>query len=142
MNSLCFDWKRDSHRLQQALTSNDEANFENHATFLLPSTNLLNCMEPPSPHPNSGFSYAHPSKQLSLKFGKVFQSIKQVASIITFTTKMHIKKIKKYDTLVLGFRRQTNWWKFWPIYISKEDASFRVFKTKRVWNSQNLLFWF
>jgi hypothetical protein len=55
---------------------------------------------------------------------------------------MHIKKIKKYDTLVLGFRRQTNWWKFWPIYISKEDASFRVFKTKRVWNSQNLLFWF
>jgi hypothetical protein len=32
MNSLCFDWERDSHCLQQALTSNDEVHFENHAT--------------------------------------------------------------------------------------------------------------
>jgi len=108
MSSLCFDWKRDSHCLQQVLTSNDKVHFENHATFLLPSTNLSNHMEPSSPHPNSSSSYVNPSKQLSLKFGKVSQSMEQVASIVRLTTKMHMKKFIKYDILVLGFRRQTN----------------------------------
>ncbi len=98
--------------------------------FFLPSANLPNHMEPSSPHPNSGSSYANPSKQLSLKFGKVSQFVEQVASIVRLTTKMHMKKFIKYDILVLGFKRQTNWWKLWPIYISREDANFRVFKTK------------
>jgi len=108
MSNLCFDWKKDSHPLQQALASNDEVHFENHATFLLPSANLSNHMEPSSPHPNSGSSYANPSKQLSLKFGKVSQFVEQVASIVRLKTKMHMKKFIKYDILVLGFRRQTN----------------------------------
>jgi hypothetical protein len=87
-------------------------------------------MEPSSPHPNSSSSYANPSKKLSLKFGKVSQSMEQVASIVRLTTKMHMKKFIKYDILVLGFRRETNWWKLWPIYISREDVNFMVFKTR------------